>query len=69
VRKAPSHRCIREVQRSVRPTRGARRPRSDSLTRAGKPKMATPTKSSTPDGQATRRRGRWRPPSTGRALR
>jgi hypothetical protein len=59
-RKAPNPRCTRVEQRSTPPTRGARRPRSGSSTRAGKPKMATPVTSSTPDGRATRRRGRRR---------
>jgi hypothetical protein len=53
VRKAPSPRCTRVVQRSVPPTRDTRRPRSGSSTRAGKPKMATPATSSTPGGRAT----------------
>jgi hypothetical protein len=60
MRKAPSHRCIREAQRSIPPTRGACRPRSSSSTHAGKPKMATPATSSTPGGRAMRRRGRRR---------
>jgi hypothetical protein len=57
---APSPRCTRAARRSVPPTRGARRPRSGSSTRAGKPKMATPATSSTPGGRATRRRGQRR---------
>jgi hypothetical protein len=56
VHKSPSPRCTRAAQRSVPPTRGARRPRSGSSTHAGKPKMATPVMSSTPGGRATRRR-------------
>jgi hypothetical protein len=56
----PSPRCTRAAQRSVPPTRGARRPRSGSSTRAGKPKMATPATLSTPGGRATRRRGQRR---------
>jgi hypothetical protein len=48
------------AQLSVPPTRGARRPRNGSLTRAGKPKMATPATSSTSGERATRRRGWWR---------
>jgi hypothetical protein len=58
--KALSHRCMREAQRNVPLTQGARRSRSGSLTRAGKPKMATPATSLIPGGQATRRRGRRR---------
>jgi hypothetical protein len=58
--KAPSHRYIREPRRNAPPTQGARRSRSGSLTRAGKPKTVTPATSSTPGGQATRRRGRRR---------
>jgi hypothetical protein len=50
----------RQQQRSVPPTWGARRLRSSSSTRAGKPKMATPATSSTPGGWATRRRGQRR---------
>jgi hypothetical protein len=46
------------AQRNVPPTRDARRPRSSSSTRAGKPKTGTPATSSTPRGRATRRRGR-----------
>jgi hypothetical protein len=57
VRKAPRHRCIREAQQNVPPTRGVLRPRSGSSTRAGKPKVATPATSSTPGGRATRRHG------------
>jgi hypothetical protein len=60
VRKAPSYRCIRKVQRSVPPTQGTRRPRSDSSTHAGKPKMVMHAMSSTPGGRATRRRGQRR---------
>jgi hypothetical protein len=56
-RKAPSHRYIREPQRNAPPTKGARRSRSESLTSAGKPKLATPATSSAPGGRATRRRG------------
>jgi hypothetical protein len=44
-------------RRSAPPTRGARRPKSGSSTHAGKPKMATPVTSSTPDGRATQRHG------------
>jgi hypothetical protein len=57
-RKAPSPRYTRAERRSALPTRGARRPKSGSSTRAGKPEMATPATSSTPDGQATQRHGR-----------
>jgi hypothetical protein len=60
VRKAPSPRYTQAVQLSTPPTQGARRPRNGSSTRAGKPKMATPATSSTPDERATRRRGRQR---------
>jgi hypothetical protein len=58
--KAPSPRCTQAAQRSVPPTRGARRPRSGSSTRAGNPKMATLATSSTPGGRATWRRGQRR---------
>jgi hypothetical protein len=58
--KTPSPRCTRAAQRSVLPTRGARRPRRGSSTRAGKPKMATPATSSTPGGRATRRHAQRR---------
>jgi hypothetical protein len=50
----------RVEQRNTPPTRGARRPRSGSSTRAGKPRMATPVASSTPIGRATRRHGQRR---------
>jgi hypothetical protein len=60
VRKAPSPWCTRAAQQSAPPTWGARQPRSGSSTRAGKPKMATPTMSSTPGGRAMWRRGRQR---------
>jgi hypothetical protein len=63
-RKAPNHRYTREVQRNVPPTRGARRSRSGSLTRGGKPKMATPATSSTRGDAGD---GRL-PPPTGWAL-
>jgi hypothetical protein len=59
-RKAPNHRYTWEAQRNAPPTQGARRSRSGSSTRAGKPKMATLATSSTPGGRATRRRGQWR---------
>jgi hypothetical protein len=45
-----SPRCTRAVRRSGPLTRGARRPRSGSSTRAGKPRTATPATSSTPRG-------------------
>jgi hypothetical protein len=57
-RKAPSPRYTRAVQLSAPPTRGARRPKNGSSTRVGKPEMATPATSSTPDERARRRRGR-----------
>jgi hypothetical protein len=60
VRKAPSFRCTWVAQWNTPPTQGARRSRSESSTRAGKPKMATPATSSMPGGRATRRRGRRR---------
>jgi hypothetical protein len=41
------------------PTKGARRSRSGSLTRAGKPKTVTLVTSSTPGGWATWRHGQW----------
>jgi hypothetical protein len=44
--------------RSAPPTRGARRPKSGSSTREGKPETATPATSSTPDERATQRHGR-----------
>jgi hypothetical protein len=58
VRKAPSPRYMRAARRSAPPTRGARRPKSGSSTRAGRPETATPITSSTPDERATRRHGR-----------
>jgi hypothetical protein len=58
VRKAPRPRYTRAAQLSAPPTRGARRPKNGSSTRAGEAKMATPTTSSTPDERAKRRRGR-----------
>jgi hypothetical protein len=57
VRKAPSPRYTRAAQLSAPPTRGARRPRNGSTTRADKPEMATPATSSTPDERAKQRRG------------
>jgi hypothetical protein len=48
---------MREAQWNAPPTQGARRSRSGSSTRVDKPKMATLATSSTPGGQATRRRG------------
>jgi hypothetical protein len=57
-RKVPSPRYTRAERRSAPPTRGARRPKSGSSTPAGKPEMATPATSSTPDGRATQRHGR-----------
>jgi hypothetical protein len=45
----------RAVQQGAPPTWGARRPRSGSSTRAGKPRTATPTTSSMLGGRATRR--------------
>jgi hypothetical protein len=45
-------------RRSAPPTRGARRPKTGSSTRAGKRETATPAMSSTLDGRAKRRRGR-----------
>jgi hypothetical protein len=59
VRKTPSPRYTRAAQPSAPQTRGARRPRNGS-TCAGKPEMATPATSSTPDERAKRRRGRQR---------
>jgi hypothetical protein len=59
-RRVPSPRYTRAVQRTVPPTRGARRPGSGSSTRAGKPKMATSATSSMPGGQATRRHAQRR---------
>jgi hypothetical protein len=58
VRKAPNPRYTRVERRSAPPTRGARRPRTGSSTRAGRREMATPATSSTLDGRAKRRRGR-----------
>jgi hypothetical protein len=49
VRKAPSPWYTRAAQLSAPPTRGARRPKNGSSTRAGEPKMVTPATSSTPD--------------------
>jgi murein DD-endopeptidase MepM/ murein hydrolase activator NlpD len=40
-----SPQCTRAVRRGAPPTRGARRPRSGSSTRAGKPRTATPAMS------------------------
>jgi hypothetical protein len=57
-RKAPNSRYTRVERRSAPPTRGARRPKSGSSTRAGKPKMATPATSSTLDERATQMHGR-----------
>jgi hypothetical protein len=68
-RKAPNPRYTRAARWSAPPTRGARGPKSGSSTRAGKPEMVTPATSSTPDGQATRRRGGMLPPSAGWTLR
>jgi hypothetical protein len=48
-RKAPNPRYTRVEQRSAPPTRGTRRPKSNSSTCAGKPETATPATSSTPD--------------------
>jgi hypothetical protein len=45
------------ARQSDPPTQGARRSRSGSLTRAGKPKTVTLVTSSTPGGRETRRRG------------
>jgi hypothetical protein len=41
------------------PTRAERRSGSESLTRADRPRTATPVTSSTPVEQATRRHGQW----------
>jgi hypothetical protein len=46
---SPSPRYTRAAQLSAPPTRGARRPKNGSSTRAGEPKMATPETSSMPD--------------------
>jgi hypothetical protein len=56
-RKAPNPRYTRVERRNAPPTRGARRPRSGSSTRAGKPRTVTPVTSSTLDGRAMRRHG------------
>jgi hypothetical protein len=45
VRKAPSPRYMRAARPTAPPTRGARRPRTGSSTRAGKPETATPATS------------------------
>jgi hypothetical protein len=55
--KAPSPQYTRAVRLSALPTRGARRPKNGSSTRAGKTEIATPAMSSTPDEQIKRRRG------------
>jgi hypothetical protein len=57
-RKAPNPRYTRAERLSAPPIRGARRPKSGSSTRAGRPETAMPATSSTPDGRATRRHGR-----------
>jgi hypothetical protein len=57
-RKVPSPRSRRVVQPNPLPTRGARRPRSGSSTRAGRRGTAMPAMSSTLGGRAKRRRGR-----------
>jgi hypothetical protein len=49
---------MRMARQGNRPTRAERRSGSESLTRASKPRTATPATSSTPAGRATRRRGR-----------
>jgi hypothetical protein len=56
--KALSPRYTQAAQLSAPPTRGARRLRNGSSTRADKPEMATPATSSTPDERAKRRCGR-----------
>jgi hypothetical protein len=58
VRKAPNPQYTRVEWRNAPPTRGARRPRTDSSTRAGKRETATPAMSSTSDRRGKRRRGR-----------
>jgi hypothetical protein len=55
--KAPSPRYAWEARSNAPPTRGARRPRTGSSTRAGKRETATPATSSTLDGRAKQRRG------------
>jgi hypothetical protein len=57
-RKVPSPRSTRVVRPSPPPTRGARRPRSGSSTRAGRRGTAMPAMSSTLGGRAKRRRER-----------
>jgi hypothetical protein len=49
-RKAPNPRYTWAERLSAPPIRGARRPKSGSSTRAGRPETATPATSSTPDG-------------------
>jgi hypothetical protein len=57
-RKVSSPRSTREVRPSPLPTRGARRPRSGSSTRASRRGTAMPAMSSMLGGRAKRRRGR-----------
>jgi hypothetical protein len=57
-RRGPNPRCTREEQRSAPPTRGARRPKSVSSTRAVRRGTATPATSSTLGGRAKRMPGR-----------
>jgi hypothetical protein len=57
-RKAPNPWYTRAERWSAPPTRGARRPKTGSSTRAGKRETATPTVSSMLNGRAKRRRGR-----------
>jgi hypothetical protein len=56
--KVPSPRSMQVTRPSAPPTRGARRPKTGSLTRAGKLETATPATSSTLGGRAKRRHGR-----------
>jgi hypothetical protein len=65
--RAPRRRVTWVVQRDNPPTRAERRSRSESLTRAGRPRTATPATSSTPGGRATRRHGRRWATTRGRA--
>jgi hypothetical protein len=57
-RKAPNPRYTRVERRNAPPTRGARRPKTGSLTRAGKRETAMPATSSTLNGRAKQRCGR-----------